>query len=95
MNRRQLILGIMAGLAAVGIPFQSKADIREIEKLFAHFPDTGSEWIRVRMQDLKPGEVFRFTDTPNQYHVTVSNPRLIDDVWGVDASPGNNFGRIT
>jgi hypothetical protein len=48
----------------------------------------GMNWRRVRMYDLQPGDVFRFSNE-NAMWIASSEPHVQNGVWSIQANPIN------
>lgn len=57
--------------------------LRELEQFYPKFGSYEGK----RMYQLKPGDVFRFRDAPEEHWLVMEHPKLIEDVMGVVAEP--------
>lgn len=83
MERRNFLKGAAVAAVAATVPFTiGKNPNDRIVEI-----DTEEGWVRAKMQDLKPGDVFRMKEpdgsTVLEKGVADSIPFYIDNVWGI------------
>ena len=83
MERRSFLKGAAVALAAASVPFTLNDPNNRIVEL-----DTEDGWVRVRMNDLRPGDVFRVKN-PNgsfelDYGIADGDPfQVKGGIWGI------------
>ena len=92
MNRRGFIGWCLAALAGLGLtksqsqaqPAELRVVLKAVQAVREPSGHVHVTWHRVRMMDLRPGDLFRFLDEPREVWKAVSDPYpTYPSVWGI------------